>query len=218
MEEFVVFQKFASREDAAQVIQLLQEYLIPIECDEGIDRYFRIEMGDLPSLTGFYLKLHPTNFERAKQILQKESSAWIGDISKDYYLFSFSNQELRQIIEAADEWSEADYVLAKKMLEERGEAISENEEKTLRNKRLATLSQPFTASFSLIFMGFLLSPFIYGAILGWQLFTSQKILPNGASVYSYDDKSRMLGKLMLVFFAFCWLCLFLGASIRELYR
>lgn len=216
MEEFVVFQKFASREDAAQVIQLLQEYLIPIECYEEVDRYFRIEMGDLPSLTGFYLKLRPTDFERARLILQKESSIWIADIPKEYYLFSFSNQELRQIIEKPDEWNEADYLLAKKILQERGLEISEKEEKMLKEKRLARLSEPVSASFFLILIGFLLSPFIFGVFVGWQLLTSQKILPNGSSIYTYDSKSRTLGKWILLFFVCFWLCLFLVASIKEL--
>lgn len=216
MEEFVVFQKFASREDAAQVIQLLQEYLIPLECYEEGDRYFRIEMGDLPSLTGFYLKLLPSDFERARLILQKESSTWIADIPTEYYLFSFSTQELMQIIEAPDEWSDADYLLAKKILQERGIEISEKVEKTLRGKRLARLSEPVSASFFLILLGFLLSPLIYGAFVGWQLYTSQKVLPNGTSVYAYDSKSRSFGKSILLFFVFFWLCVFLLASIKEL--
>lgn len=198
MEEFIVFRKYPTREDATTTLRLLTEHNIPYECDDNIDRYFRIELGSLESLKGMYLKLLPKDFERAKAILKDEANEWIGELSKDYYLFAFSDTELVEIVRKPDEWNEVDYELAKKILAERGIPVEESAEKKMYNQRLEELSKPVTASKTTIITAAIFILGFYGLVVAWQLVSSKKVLPSGEMVFVYDEGSRYIGKILLI--------------------
>jgi hypothetical protein len=197
MNEFIVFRKYPTRENAMTTLRLLSEHNIAYECDDNMDSYFRIELGSLESLKGMYLKLLAKDFEKAKAILKDEANEWIGKLSKDYYLFAFSDTELLEIVRKPDEWNEVDYELAKKILAERGIPIEESAEKKMYNQRLEELSKPISASMTIIITTAFFILGFYGLIMAWQLYKSKKVLPSGQTVYIYDENSRWMGKILL---------------------
>lgn len=197
MQEFIVFKSFTHKEDAAPTLQTLSAYNIHYECDEFTDRYFKIEMGD-SGIKGFFIKLQAKDFEKARKVLRQEAQNLISEIPEDYYLYSFSAKELVEIIQKPDEWNELDYELAKYLLAEQGIEISPEQEKEIIQKRDNERTQAKAASWKMIIIAFLLLPLLYGVVLGWELYTSQKVTSNGQKTYVYDEQSRLIGKILVI--------------------
>jgi len=78
----------------------------------------------------------------AKRILEKETFKIINEISKEHYLYDFTNEELFDILFKKDEWSELDFQLSIKILNERGEKVDKKLLKKLEEERLNSLKEP----------------------------------------------------------------------------
>ncbi len=70
------------------------------------------------------LKLYATDFVKANKVFDEAQLMDIETIDKDYYFFSFTDDELMDFIVKKEEWNEFDYVLAQKLLRERGKEVS----------------------------------------------------------------------------------------------
>ncbi len=137
-----------------------------------------------------------------------DSKEYIKTLPEDYYLFSFSNNELIEVIQKKDEWNEIDYLLAIKLLKNRGvEITSEDIEKTQKD-RLSQLKKPEKSARSWIIAGYIIAMLggLLGFIIGYVLLTQKKTLPNGERVYEYIESDRKHGKNILyvgiIFFIF----------------
>ncbi len=120
----------------------------------------------------------------------------INNVDDDYYLLSFTDDELYDILVKSDEWSEFDYSLSKKLLKERGKSVDDELLKSLKLKRIKELAKPEGNQKGWIIAGYIfafLGGFL-GLIIGYFLWTSKKTLPNGQKVFSYYPKDRRNGK------------------------
>lgn len=118
-------------------------------------------------------------------------------IDKKYYLFSFTNDELYEILIKSDEWNPFDYKLAQKLLINRGEKVDAEMLDSLKKERLKVLAKPEQNQNSWIVAGYLFS-FLgggVGIIIGYSLWSSKKTLPNGERIYSYKSVDRKHGKI-----------------------
>lgn len=195
---YVTFKKYP---DAKQA-QALQQFLI----ENGIECTFK----DTSPSTGtaisgdfmreYEVQLHPDNFEQAETLLEKQAEGMIADLPEDYYLLTFTDEELHDVVMKHDEWSEFDYLLARKLLEERGKTIDEASLKQLRKQRLEDLAKPEKDQTFWVVMGYFLaiSGGLFGIITGYVLLTSQKTLPNGQMVHTYSKRDRKHGKNILI--------------------
>lgn len=195
---YVTFKKYP---DAKQA-QALQQFLI----ENGIECTFK----DTSPSTGaaisgdfmreYEVQLHPENFEQAETLLEKQAEGMIADLPEDYYLLTFTDEELHDVVMKHDEWSEFDYLLARKLLEERGKTIDETSLKQLRKQRLEDLAKPEKDQTFWVVMGYFLAILggLFGIITGYVLLTSQKTLPNGQMVHTYSKRDRMHGKNILI--------------------
>jgi hypothetical protein len=77
----------------------------------------------------------------ADVLLLNLSKAQLDNVEKDHYLFEFTNEELYEITEKPDEWGEFDFLLAMKILSDRGLPV--NHAKIIKSKqdRVETLSK-----------------------------------------------------------------------------
>lgn len=195
------YSTFKKYPDAKQA-RALQEFLL----ENGVECIFIDASPQLGSsfssdlLQEYELKLHPDNFEKAEALLEKQAETMITDLPKDYYLLSFTDEELHDVVLKHDEWNEFDYLLARKLLEERGKAIDEAHLKTMRVERLNELSKPEAINGIWIGIGYVmaLAGGFFGFITGYVLMASRKTLPNGAMVHTYDEGTRKHGKIMLI--------------------
>lgn len=195
--QFSVFKKYSSVEQTQEVVTLLNSNEIETEIGNNIPPVESLLTGN--NITPeFEIKIKILDFDKANKLLQSSAEKQISQVDKDYYLFSFSDDELYDIILKQDEWNEFDYSLAKELLSERRKPIDEELIKALKKQRLSDLAKPEENQKPWIIAGYifaLLGGFI-GIIIGYLLMTSKKNLPNGQRVYSYNSTDRQHGKMI----------------------
>lgn len=198
--EFNTYKEYTDQEQVDALVKVLNDHNIQ-----------HLIIKDRDSLDGLYgkdsyqknysVKLKPEDFDRVAGILQKLGEQALETVEQDHYLFGFSNEELMDILAKPDEWNEFDYVLAKKILADRGKDVNEENLKHLKELRINQLAQHATISKTWLVIAYI-SAFlggVLGVFTGWHLSKSMKVLPNGQRVYTYDDEVRDHGKqLMLI--------------------
>lgn len=199
MNEFVLFQSFIDENEAMPVIEILKENRIEYTVEKFKEPLDGIIAGEVIR-DKFYLKIRSQDFPKANAVLDQVILKNISSIEKDYYLFSFSNPELLEIINKPDEWSRQDFLIARKILEERGEKINDEEINTLKSKRIKELAKEEKEPLSQIVAGyifaFLFSP--VGLFFGLALLVTKKSLPDGSKVFTYNQSTRNHGKSIFI--------------------
>lgn len=147
-----------------------------------------------------HLKIQANDFLKAQRVLEEYYQGQLQDVDPDYYLLSFSNRELEEIIEKPDEWGHFDYVLAKALLAERGLAITPAKAGQLKKERLHQLAKPETTGIYWICAGYLFAILggVLGLLLGYIMAYLKKTLPDGERIYVYHAADRLHGKRILI--------------------
>lgn len=199
MSNYTTFKKFP---DAAEA-KHLQQFLIEngIECtfvnnSPRLDNSF--SGGEL--LKEYEIQLKQSDFEKAHELLEQLAEDMMSNLDEDYYMYSFSNEELYDVVLKQDEWSEFDYVLARKLLAQRGKAIDDAEISKMRMQRLVELARPEKNHRGWIIAGYIaaLAGGFFGIIIGYVIWSSKKTLPNGSAVHTYTKEDRSHGRIILI--------------------
>jgi hypothetical protein len=198
-EEFILFQKFNTENLAADFGRLLNENKIE-NLLENISINFDPILSNNEFGKEYCVKIKKIDFERANDILSEKAKAEINEIQDDYYLFSFSDEELIDVIEKSDEWNKFDVELAHKLLKERGNEITDEQINDIKKQRIVELSKPEEGQNIYIIIGYIcafLGGFL-GVFIGWHLLTYKKTLPNGNRIYAYSENDRKQGNRILI--------------------
>ncbi|MBE5321353.1 hypothetical protein IM793_19480 [Pedobacter sp. MR2016-19] len=197
--DFVTFQRFNDRAAALALAETFREN--GIECGlEDVSENFDVSFANNEINKDFRIKLKPADFERADTLLLQLAEKDLADIDPGYYIFDFSNEELKEIIEKQDEWSSLDFLLAKKILKERGVEVNVSQIQTFKEKRLEALAKPVESPKVLIVAGYILAFFggLIAIIIGAYLRTHKRTLPNGERVFGYAASDRAHGERILI--------------------
>ncbi len=199
IEEFIVFQKFNNQnaaKDFGNLMNLNQiEYLI-----ENTSINFDPILSNNEFGKEYSVKIKKADFEKADTILRETAKEEINALENDYYLLSFSDEELIEVIEKSDEWNKFDVELAYKLLKERGKEITEHQIGEIKKQRMVELSKPEESQRVYIIIGYV-SAFLggfLGVFIGWHLLTFKKTLPNGNRIYAYSENDRKQGNRILI--------------------
>lgn len=196
--QFITFQKFNLKEDAVELANFLKESQIEYRIEDvssGLDGTF----GNSELTKDYLIKLQKEDFEKADALLLQLSSNLVETIGTDHYLYCFTDEELKEIIVKKDEWSHLDYLLAQKILKERGQEIVPEEIEKHRKQRLEDLAKPEGRQTTWIVIGYIMAFLggFMGVFIGWYLKTHGKTLPNGERVYNYIESDRKHGGRIL---------------------
>ncbi len=194
-ENYSVFRKYPTLQQVKDLERLLNQNNIATEIADNIPPVDSSFSGS--TLQNQYeIKIQLTDFEKAEKILDENAENLIEEVDKDHYLFSFTDDELYEILLKADEWNEFDYKLAQKILIQRGKSVDTELLKALKKQRIELLAKPEENQKSWIIAGYVFAVLggFLGILIGYSLWTSKKSLPNGQKVYSYDEKDRVHGK------------------------
>ena len=209
MSQYTTYRQFLSEEEAAPYIALLNEKSVPHELVKLKQAVSSVIAGDL-SEPGWELKLLPEQFETVTRLFEEYTQVDIRDLDKDHYLFSFSETELKEILQKPDEWSAGDYLAAQQVLQQRGITYTPETLQSFREQRMQALAKPerlrsdwMTLAYFCIFLG----GFI-GILMGLTITRARKVLPDGSKVFTYDQESRQKGRFVMitstvVFVVFC---------------
>jgi hypothetical protein len=210
--QFVTFQKFNDQIAALELATLLKqnniEYLL-----EDYSPNFDVTFANNELTKEFRIKIQKHDFENVDSILQQISLEQIGTVDNDYYLFDFTDEELMEIISKKDEWGSFDFLLAQKLLKERGKEVTPEVVELLKKQRLSALTKPEQSQKSLIIAGYIMAFLggLLGVFIGWHLLTHKKTLPNGERVFSYSQTDRKHGNRIVIIGGVCFI---LGSIIK----
>lgn len=196
---FVEFQRFGSELELENCVKVLTENNIEYRIED-------VSVNLDPVLSSnklgkeFLLKINKVNFDKANKILDEFYSSELDEIEKDYYLFSFSNEELLDVIIKSDEWNKFDVQLAQKILVKKGKRLSNSEIEEIKRQRILDLAKPEKKQSEWIFVGYISSLLggLLGIFIGWHLLTFKKTLPNGDRVFNYSNEDRKHGNQILI--------------------
>jgi hypothetical protein len=199
MKKFSTFKKFNDIDSVKGVIEILKEHNIPFEIEDNSRQLQEIIIG-IDTEPRILLKINPDDFEKANELLASMAENDIENAENDYYLFSFTNEELFEIIAEPEAWCEYDFKLAKKILNSRGIALSSSVEKLIRDKRKKEIAKKEETSLAWKIFGYLMAFFggIIGIAIGLSLLTGKKTLQNGKRVYMYSEKDRKHGMIITI--------------------
>ncbi|MES2108131.1 MAG: hypothetical protein V4577_05265 [Bacteroidota bacterium] len=199
--EFITYQKFNDAALAKQLAELLAEHSISYFIEEG-DMVFNPAFS-YTDKKEYAVKVKPGDFERINDLLKQDANETMGEVEPDYYLLAFTNEELMDVVTKADEWNVFDVQLARKLLAERGHAISDKEAAEIEEERIEELKKPEPSQNGWVIIGYIIAigclamPFfisVIGLFIGWHLASHKKTLPNGEQIYAYNETDRKHGK------------------------
>ena len=146
------------------------------------------------------LKLRPGDFRKARQLLEQYYQGQLSGMDPGYYLFSFSDDELLDLVRNPDEWGPLDYVLAKQILADHGKPVSPEQEAGFQAERIRTLALPEKSKRRWVIAGYIAAVFFpfAGLILGYTLANSKKTLPDGSQVPIYSAGDQRQGKRITI--------------------
>ncbi|MGZ4000000.1 MAG: hypothetical protein ACXVIY_05200, partial [Mucilaginibacter sp.] len=189
--EFIAYKKFDDAALANALAEALNnhgiEYLMEEE-KSGFDPSF--VMSNAP--VDYVIKIKGEDFEEVNRLLKEDEEKNIDEVNDDYYLFSFTDDELMEVITKADEWSAFDVVLARKLLDKRGITINQEELSIKEEKRIEELKavEPLKTGWIIIGYVFALGGGVAGIFFGWYLATGRKTLPNGERIHAFTEADR----------------------------
>ena len=196
---FLVYQKFTHQDQADEIVELFRSAGIDYQL-EGTKAPFDPTFTFHSYEPEVELKIKQEDFDRARNLLDSHYQQLIRDVPADYYLYNFSDVELRDLIGKKDEWGQFDYVFAKHLLGQRGSAITTEAENAIKHQRLLELKKPAKLGTYWIVVGYILA--VIGSLIGFfmalTLLVFRKTLPDGQLVYGYDKDTRSHAMAMLI--------------------
>jgi len=198
MSRYATYEKFFNHEQAESVLEILKNHEISYEFAALNTAVDPLLAGGGPAYA-YEVKIPANQFETANKILREKIQINLNEIDPDYYLFTFDDNELTEILKEPDEWGRLDYVITREILATRGIRFSNEELDAFWNIKMEKLAQPAKASSLGKWGGYSLSVgfcFI-GIVTGLVYWQSTKTLPNGNRYYIYDEETRKLGKNMV---------------------
>lgn len=210
MADFEVFKSFYTEEQALAYQKLLQENGIATKVEKKRNIADKVFTG-YSAEAEIYLMISGADFTKANEIIDASIADNMETMDPDYYLFSFSKQELIDIVNNPDEWNNQDVLLARKLLADQGYVVSDSMMDEVKENRIKELAKPEKELSSILLIGYCVAAFvpIYGLFFALTKLTAKKVLPNGEKVFIYDKGARFQ------FFVMFWISIvLLGVLIR----
>jgi hypothetical protein len=197
-DEFLVFRSFYTEEEAISLTQFFKEKGIACSMVKHRPILDKVYVG-VNYDPEFHVKINGYEFSKANEMLDRHIDQHLSEIGEDYYLYSFTDSELLEIIERPDEWNNQDIVISKKILRDRGVAITDKEVTERKVSRIKILEKPEREKAVFIFLGYFFSLFaFFGIGFALLVLNLKKTLPDGRKVFVYDSRTRGHGKNMLI--------------------
>lgn len=213
--QLLTFEKFSDKTDAIELSTLLAQHNIQSEI-EDTSKYFDPSFAFNTANNYFAIKIAGKDFAEANKIVDERYKGLLSNIPNDYYLYQFTDIELAEILHKPDDWGRIDYLLAQKILKERGRQLSDSQVASLINARMVTLSKPRETNWPFVIAGYIFSFLggVPGLIIALMILQTKRTLPNGNSFYQYNNEERAYAKGMIICFIVTLLFTFYFLSLK----
>lgn len=198
-DELSTYRKFIYKDDALDLIEILKEHQIDYILNDNSSR-LDSSFGNDDNTKQFELKIKKEDFGRVEKLEEELVQNDLDNVAEDYYLFEYSDEELIEIVMKKDEWNKFDYLLAQKILKERGKEINSELLNVIKKQRIEELSKQENVSKMWIYCGYFFAVIggFLGVVIGYTIMTYKRNLSNGESVYLYKEEDRKQGKNILI--------------------
>lgn len=209
---FLPFQRFSDPGLADALAEKLEAYGIPVRIEKENALLDAVFIGQAAQ-TEYVVKIAAADFVKAYTCLEEYYSSEVEAADPSYYLFSFSDEELEEIITHPSEWGPFDYQLAKKILKDRGMTIPESRNSILSQENIQQLARQSSGSglilIAVLFIAYIILSLVmmnityrynfpYSIFLvlmaGSHLAWSKRTLPDGSQVPVFPADDRRAGK------------------------
>lgn len=198
MPGFKTFMDLTDPETAMEYAAILDGHKIPYKLQDT-SKDFDASMSFNKATKTFMLMLNPKDFEQANALLELKAAFDIDQINASHPFFSFSNDELSDVVMNYDEWNPTDVKLAKHLLAKDKIAISDAQINAFKKGKEAEMRKPEKSDRVTILIGYVFS--LTGGIIGLAislfLINSKKTLPSGEKIYTYCESDRKHALVML---------------------
>jgi hypothetical protein len=197
-DQYASFKTFNDKETAEDFSEVLKEHAIEFFIEEDVLEFDpTYANNDLDK--DYHIMVKQADFKKANEAYVAYFKKQLHNAPEDYYLFTFTDVELKDILSKPDEWGTFDYLLAEKILNDRGIPITETEKQNLKTERYKSLQeQTDKPSNIVLYYIFCLLLFPVGIMIGWAWGYSKKTLPDGKKIAAYDKDTQQHGKIIFV--------------------
>lgn len=207
--ELSIYRKFIYKDDALELVKILEENYIAYELAENSSKLDSSFGGDI-NTKQYELKIRKGDFIEVEKIEEELVKNDLENVEKSYHLFDYSDEELIEIVTKKDEWNKFDYLLAQKILKERGKEINPELLNVINKQRIESLAVQEESPVWLIIIGYASAFFagFLGIFIGGFLMYYKKALPNGDRIYAFNRNDRSHGQNILIISAiafFVWI-------------
>ena len=194
----IIYQRFILLHEAEELQQLLQQHNVGSTVkiiSSGLDATFA---GSYDK--EYEVRINPLDRVVADDAVAQKARGDIEMLPKDHYLYSFTDDELMDVVKKRDEWNALDYQLALVLLKERGVVIDHNAIEKTDKQRITELSEPEKAGKWWLVAGYVFAGMggLLGIVFGYMLYSSKKTLPDGRIMYRYNIAHRRHGKIIMI--------------------
>ncbi len=199
MKNFLKFRKFIYKEDALELIKILTDNEIDYQLEEnpiGIDSSFGADVNN----NEFILKIDKDLFEKVEELEEELMRENLNNVDENYYLYEFSDEELIEIVLKKEEWNKFDYLLAQKILKDKGKEINSDLLNVIEKQKIEELTREEKLPKMWIYFGYFFAVIggFLGVLIGYYIMTYKRTLSNGESVYLYKKEDRKQGQNILI--------------------
>ena len=197
MTHYSTYRRFLHVEEAEACLVILKENNLPFQFI-GEKRYLDPVLFGKCSDDLYELHIPADQFLKADEIIFAGISFETPE--QQYYLYSFADRELEDILQRPDEWSNHDYRLARKLLEERQITFTDQQLLNLKFERWNKLARPVREKLIWILVAYtlmLMAPF-WAWAMGLALSQAKKTVPDGRKVNMFDKTTRLNGQIISI--------------------
>jgi len=177
---YSTYELFHDKESARELIRILKKHHIEYQFEDDSPS-FDPTFANNDFQRDFRVKIQPKDFQQVDELMVRIAESQFSQVTPDYFLFSFTNKELLNVIARRDEWGHFNWAFAQKLLRDQGIPLSREELNKLNQNRVEELTKPKNESGAWILAGYIFALFggLIGLFIGWHLITFKKTLPNG---------------------------------------
>ncbi|MES2555239.1 MAG: hypothetical protein V4604_03760 [Bacteroidota bacterium] len=200
--ELITVKEFQDRELLGDYVELFEKAEIPFSVEDSKPR-FDASFANDESRRYYRINVAPVDLSNALELCGRMDQKILEELPEDYYLFQFSDEELREVLVRSFEWNSLDVMLAKKILTERGVDFSESAIASERQEITDELDAPEKGDTLLVVCGYIfcLLGGLLGLMIALTILTSQKTTHDGHRIPRYSAGTKKHAQRMLVAFS-----------------
>ncbi|MBO9681186.1 MAG: hypothetical protein J7502_00710 [Flavisolibacter sp.] len=197
--EYLRFKLFPDKQTAEDFAEVLKQNNIEYQIEEDA-LVFDPSYANNPLSKDYVILIKQSDFKLASYTYDEYFAEQLSEVPEDYYLYSFTDDELQEILAKPDEWGSFDYQLAKELLMQRGIEVSKEKTERMKAERYKEIAQPEGESVKNIVGYYIVSILFFpiGLIIGWVWGYSKKQLPDGYRVSAYNSSVQMHGRTIFL--------------------